>query len=108
MSRRVSALLADLLHRFIDQAENLPDTWQPFPSLGGEVEASGLADEQFITQVILQPGNLPAHCALSDVQLLGGPGEVAALRGNQKCVQRRQGRQSFHSDPRYDVRTWLV
>jgi hypothetical protein len=57
-------------------------------ALGGQVEASGLADEQFITQVILQPGDLPAHCALSDVQLLGGPGEVAALRGDQKCAGR--------------------
>ena len=102
------ALLADLLNGFVDQAENLLDPWQPLASLGGQVQASGLANEQFITQMIFQPGDLPAHGALGDVQLLGGPGEVAALRGNQKSVQRRQGRQSFHWDPRYDVRTWLV
>ncbi|MCY1442355.1 hypothetical protein D9M71_587210 [compost metagenome] len=102
------ALLADLFHGLVDQAENLLHPGQPLPSFGSQVQASGLANEQLITQVIFQPGDLPADCALGDVQLFGGPGEIAALRGNQKSVQRRQGRQSFHWDPRYDVRTWLV
>ncbi|MCY1360239.1 hypothetical protein D9M69_468560 [compost metagenome] len=101
-------LLADLFNGLVDQAENLLHPRQPFPSFGCQVQASGLTDEQFITQKIFQTGDLPTHRALGDKQLFGGPGEIAALRGNQKSVQRRQGRQSFHWDPRYDVRTWLV
>ena len=102
------ALLADLIHRFVDQAENLLHPWQPLPSFSRQIQAASLANEQLITQMFFQPGDLSTHRALGDEQLFGRTGEVAALRGNQKSVQRRQGRQSFHWDPRYDVRTWLV
>jgi len=101
-------LAPDLLGGLADQPEDLFHPWQPFASFGGQLQASGQTDEQLIPQMIFQPGDLPAHGALGDVQLLGRPGEVAALRSNQKRVQGGQGRQSFHVDPRYDVRTWLV
>jgi len=99
---------AGVLDCLADHVEHLPDPRIQRLALFGQTQAASLAMEQRIPQMLLKPGDLPAHCALGDMQLLGGPGEVAALCGDQKRVQGGQGRQSFHVDPSHDVRTWLV
>ncbi|MNC62007.1 hypothetical protein D3C75_1119860 [compost metagenome] len=101
-------MLADLLHRLIDQAEHLLDPWQPLQPFGGQAQPARLTVKQGVTQVFFQAGDLPAHRALGDVQLLGCPGEVAALGRDQKRVQGGKGRKSFHGTPRHEVRTWRV
>jgi len=42
--------------------------------------------------MFLKPGDLPAHRALGDVQLLTGTGEVATLSRDQKSMQRGKWR----------------
>ncbi|MNP68774.1 hypothetical protein D3C76_1647790 [compost metagenome] len=85
-----------MLHPFLDQGEHLLHPRQPVLPFAGQAQATGLAQEQRITQVLFKAGNLTAHRALSDVQQLCGAGEVAALGSDQKGVQGRQWRQAFH------------
>ncbi len=75
--------------------------------MGGEAEPARLALEQWVTQMAFQPGNLPTHGALREVQQFGCTGEVAALGSDQEGVQRRQGWEAFHQGS-HDVRTWQV
>ena len=74
------------------QAEHLLRPQRPFSAFFGQAQATGLALEQRITQMTFQPGNLPAHRPLGDVQLLGGSGEVTALGRDPKGVQGGQRR----------------
>ncbi|MNZ42674.1 hypothetical protein D3C78_602570 [compost metagenome] len=90
------AARAYLLHPFLDQGEHLLHPRQPVLAFASQAQATGLAQEQRITQVLFKAGNLTAHRALSDVQQLCGAGEVAALGSDQKGVQGRQWRQAFH------------
>jgi hypothetical protein len=68
-----------LLDRLTDQVERLLDARVQCLALFGQAQTPCLAVEQRIAQVILKPGYLPAHGTLGDMQLLPGPGEIAAL-----------------------------
>jgi len=102
------AAAADLLQRVTDQAEDLLHPQRPLAAFFGQAQAPCLALEQGIAQMAFQPGDLPAHRALGDVQLRGSVGEVAALGGDPEGVQRGQRREAFHRASSHDVRTWLV
>jgi len=73
------ATIADLLHRVAEQAEHLLHPLRPLATFFGQAQPPCLALEQGVAQMALQPGDLPAHRALGDVQLLGGASEVGAL-----------------------------
>ncbi|MNP27655.1 hypothetical protein D3C76_1205780 [compost metagenome] len=90
------AARTDLLHTFLDQGEHLLHPWQPVLAFAGQAQATGLAQEQRITQVLFKPGNLTTDCALGDVQQLRGASEVAALGRDQKGMQGGQRRQALH------------
>lgn len=97
----------DVLHRGADQAKHLLRAVLPRAALFREAQASRLAQKQWVAQVALQPGDLPAHRALGDMQMFGGAGEVAAVGRDPKGVQRRQRRKAFHAMS-HDVGTWRV
>ncbi|MCY1438291.1 hypothetical protein D9M71_544850 [compost metagenome] len=90
------AARTDLLHTFLDQGEHLLHPWQPVLAFAGQAQTTGLAQEQGITEMILEAGNLPTDRTLGNVQQLRRAGEVAALGGDQKSMQGGQRRQAFH------------
>ncbi|MNE42139.1 hypothetical protein D3C80_1362460 [compost metagenome] len=94
------ALGTHLLDGLVDQGKHLLDPRKQIAALGRQAQAPGLAHEQGITQVIFQSGDLPAHRTLGDMQLLRRLGEVAALGGDEKGMQGRQGGKALHGSSR--------